>query len=63
MEHRYIYIYIHRLSVTQTEPFSVLRSNMLVSSLRKGSNCKTTFTKNLEKKNNNKQKYQQKKIK
>lgn len=36
------HIYRHLLRVTQTEPFSVLRSNMLVSSLRKGSSCRRT---------------------
>lgn len=42
--------HIHRLRVTQTEPFSILRSNMLVSSFRKGSSCRSTWT---NKTNNN----------
>jgi len=35
----------HRFMVTHTDPFSVLRSYMLVSSLRSRSGCRTTLTK------------------
>ena len=33
---------LHLFKVTHTEPFSLLFSNMLVSSLRNGSNCNRT---------------------